>query len=113
MVLCLQNHRVPLTPVAVFLLNGIGGSKPVLPGALKGTRHEAIFWFDGVILATCALGFIPGALSTQRPLLLQLTHVFGHLVDSGYGNLDLIWGERLEEGLSDDIVHRQGADLLA
>jgi hypothetical protein len=113
MVLCLQDYRVPLTPVAVFLLDGVGGPKPILPGPLKGARHEAIFWFDSVILATGALGFVTGAFPPQGPLLLQLTHVVGHLVDGGDGDLDLIWRERLKEGLGHDVVHREGADLLA
>lgn len=65
------------------------GLVAILPGPLKGMRHKRTSFFNGVILATYALGFLPGALSAQRPLLLQLAH-FGHLIDSGDGNLDLI-----------------------
>jgi hypothetical protein len=64
-VLRLENDRIPLMPFAVLLLDRIGSSEPILPSPLKGTRHQTVFRFDGIILAAGTLSLVTCALAAQ------------------------------------------------
>jgi hypothetical protein len=64
-------------------------------------------------LTARALGFVAGALPSQRPLLLELSRFVRHAIHGGDRNLDLIGLKRLQQDAADQIVHRQRPDFLA
>jgi len=113
MIIGAQNDRILPSPLAIFLFDGVSCPKPVFPGSLQRTSHQSILRLDSVILATSAFGVIPGAFSTQRPLLLKLARFIRRSICRGNRDLDLIRRERLQQGTRDEVIDSQGSDLLA
>src|SRR6202051_2489086 len=68
---------------------------------------------DGLILAPCPFGLVSGALSSERPLPIELPALFLQLPDCRECDRNSIGCKGLKEYPLDQFIHRQGADLLA
>src|SRR5262249_49064679 len=68
----LQQVRLIPKQALVFLLKQSFLYQLLFPLALKLSRYEPILWLYAVILASCSLGFVLGALQPLLPELVQL-----------------------------------------
>src|SRR5438270_12356053 len=88
-------------------------AEPLLPGALKRTRHQPVLRLHGIVLPAGPLRLVMGPLAPERPLALQQAGLFLKLAPSGDGQGEPIRRQRRQRQALYRGVDRQGSDLLA
>src|SRR5438874_9225279 len=94
-------------------LNLLDLAEPLLPGALKRTRHQPVLRLHGIVLPAGPLRLVMGPLAPERPLALQQAGLFLKLAPSGDGQGEPIRRQRRQRQALYRGVDRQGSDLLA
>src|SRR5438270_13741703 len=77
-----QRCRLLATPTLVFRFNLLDLAEPLLPGALKRTRHQPVLRLHGIVLPAGPLRLVMGPLAPERPLALQQAGLFLKLAPS-------------------------------
>jgi hypothetical protein len=97
----------------MLLLNHFDDAQLLFPCALERARYQTVLRLDSVILAPRPFGLVSGALSSERPLPIELPALFLQLPDCRECDRNSIGCKGLKEHPLDQFIHSQGADLLA
>src|SRR5215213_2023233 len=108
-----QDERLRAAPPLVFLFDRFHGAQLLFPGPLQRARHQPVLGLDRVVLAPGPLGFVAGALTPQRPLLLQPVRFLLQLPESGDGNGDPVGCEGAKKRALDEGIDGESAYFLA
>ena len=87
----------------MLLVDLLDGAQLLFPCAFERARHEAVFGFDGIILAARPFGLVAGAFAAERPLPFELPALFLQLPHRRDRNP--IRGEGVEENAFNERVN--------
>jgi len=98
-----------MAPTLELALELLDCSKFVFPLRLERPRHQAVLWFDRIVLASSSLGVVARSLQAQLPLPLQCSILTLDLGHGRHGDCQFVGRESLKDDVFNIVIQAEGA----